>query len=153
MEMLGYEPIDFLRPLVLFGVAVTLLLICFPTLIHGLIRRGDFQRKPDGLQTYALKSSIRTELIVAGASGALAIVCTIVAATGYFASMKHLEANIALKYEPTSLDLGYWNGSWATTSLVLPDGASFSDVVVEVRETGEPFIEEIWYHERKQGNQ
>ncbi|MGP9650249.1 hypothetical protein ACT3TP_07160 [Glutamicibacter sp. AOP38-B1-38] len=153
MEMLGYEPIDFLRPLVYFGVAVTLVLICFPTLIHGLIRRGDFQRKPDGLQTYALKSSIRTELIVAGASGLLAIVCTIVAASGYFTAMKHLEANIALKYEPTSLDLGYWNGSWATTSLVLPDGTSFSDVVVEVREAGEPFIEEIWYHERKQGNQ
>ncbi|WP_404286657.1 hypothetical protein [Glutamicibacter arilaitensis] len=153
MEILAYEPIDFLRPLVLLGVAVTLLIICFPTLIHGLIRRSGYKRLADGLQTYALKSSIRIELIVAAAAGALAIVCTIAAANGYFASMNRLEANIALKYQPTSLDLGYWNGSWGTASLVLPDGTSFSDVVVEVHEAGEPFIEEIWYHERKQGNE
>lgn len=153
MDASKFAEVDFVTPLLYLGIALIFLFICIPTLLHGLVRRRKFGTLVTGYQTYSLRSSIRIELIVSALAGVLTIVCLLIGATGYFKAMNHLESNIQLQYNPTNLELGYWNGSWATADLTLPDGTTFEDVVVEVQGVGEPFIEEVWYHDREQRNE
>lgn len=153
MDASKFADVNFVIPLFYLGVAVVCLLIFIPLLIHGMLRRRKFSTLVDGYQTYALRSSIRIELIVSALVAILTIMFLAMGATGYFESRNNLEANIQLKYNPTQLELGPWNGSWATADLTLSDGTVFDDVEVMLQDSGEPFIEKVWYHERDKRNE
>lgn len=136
-----FLPVDFSLPLVLLATAVVFLLIGVPLLIHGVVRRKKFARLRDGEQTYALRSSIRTELICSGISGVLMLVLLVVGVSGYNTAMKNLEANILQEYSPTQLDIKYWNGSWATADIEFADGTSYEDATVTIVDSDRPVVE------------
>lgn len=153
MDASKFVDVDFVVPMLYISVALMLALIFIPTLLHGLMRRRKFATLVTGYQTYAMRSSIRTELIVATLAGIFAVVCALIGGTGYTKAMDNLAVNIQTQYNPSSLELGYWNGSWATANITLDDGTSFEDVVVQLEGPGKPFIEKVWYHQLEQSNE
>lgn len=146
MEPTQFAKVDFYSAVMYLGIAGIALVFCVPLLIHGLTRRRSFRKLSDGYQTYKVRSSIRTELIVGWAILAAMLGFLLASFLTYSSSAKNLHDNIQQLYQPTDLRVGVWNGSWATVDLTLPDGTSFTDSVVTMREGSEPFIEDVWYH-------
>ena len=124
------------KPLMLVSV-----LIAVPLAIHALIRRRAFAGLRDGEQTYARRSSIRTEFISAGLAAVATAVFLVLGITGYSTAMSNLEANIHKEYSPTELDIKYWNGSWATADITLPDGTSYEDAQISMQAEYRPLVE------------
>ncbi|MCZ4149676.1 hypothetical protein BZG21_35310, partial [Escherichia coli] len=127
-----YLPVAFGLPLMSVALSVVLLLIAVPLAVHALIRRRAFAGLRDGEQTYARRSSIRTEVISAGLAAVATAVFLVLGITGYSTAMSNLEANIHKEYSPTELDIKYWNGSWATADITLPDGTSYKDAQISM---------------------
>lgn len=146
MDARTYAEVDYLTPMMHLGVAGILVVFGIPLLLHGLFRRRRFSRLRDGEQTWKARSSIRIELLTGGVALLIAAVFGALSWNGYERSTRHLEANIVQRYHPSSFELGYWNGSWATIDITLPDGTRFPDSIVMLRAGSEPFIEDIWYH-------
>ena len=146
MEEHNYAVVDFMTPMMHLGVAGILLVFALPLLIHGFVRRRRFGRLSEGYQTYQARSSIRTELI----TGTVVLIgCAVfggLAWNGYQTATTNFVANIEQRYQPVELNLGPWNGSWATVDLTLADGTRFPDSTVVLRAGYEPFIEDVWYH-------
>lgn len=153
MDASKFADVNFVIPMFYLGVTLVCLLIFIPMLIHGMLRRRKFSKLVDGYQTYSLRSSIRIELIVAAIFAILTIVFVAMGGIGYSQATANLESNIQLKYNPTHFELGPWNGSWSTADLTLSDGKTFDDVDVMIQGAGEPFIEEVWYHELDKRNE
>lgn len=136
-----YLPVAFGLPLMAVATSVVFLLIGLALLPHALFRRRSFSRLRDGEQTYARRASIRTEFIVAAAAGVITAVFLAVGITGYSTAMSNLEANIHKEYSPTKLDIKYWNGSWATADITLPDGTSYEDAQISMQAEYRPLVE------------
>ncbi|WIV43241.1 MULTISPECIES: hypothetical protein [Glutamicibacter] len=136
-----YLPVAFGLPLMSVALSVVLLLIAVPLAVHALIRRRAFAGLRDGEQTYARRSSIRTEFISAGLAAVATAVFLVLGITGYSTAMSNLEANIHKEYSPTELDIKYWNGSWATADITLPDGTSYEDAQISMQAEYRPLVE------------
>lgn len=134
--------VDFTTPLVMLCLAVIFFLLGIPLLFHGLVRRRKFARLRDGEQTYALRSSIRTELLSSALGAFLVIVCLIVGVAGYGRAMNNLQANIEREFSPTQLDIHFWTGSSAITTMELPDGRLFDPATISVEADYRPVINE-----------
>lgn len=141
-----YLNVDFITPMLGFGVAAVLLIGGVPLLLHGWYRRKRFEQLADGYQTYKLRSSIRAELVAGGLVLSLMAALGIFAVLGYTSSARNLQSNIEQLYNPAKLELGTFNGSWMSADITLDDGTSFSNARVDVRAGNEPFIEDLWYH-------
>lgn len=138
----GFLKVDFGTPLMLLGVAVIFFLLCIPMLIHGLIRRRKFSTLRDGEQTYSLRSSIRTELIMSALAAVLLVVCLVAGSSGYGRAMDNLQANIEREFSPTELDIHFWTGSSAVANISLPDGSSYEPATISLEDGYRPVINE-----------
>ena len=69
------------------------------------------------------------------------LVFLVLGITGYSTAMSNLEANIHKEYSPTELDIKYWNGSWATADITLPDGTSYEDAQISMQAEYRPLVE------------
>lgn len=137
------EPVDFATPLLLLAAMVVLILLGLPLLVHAAFRRKKFAVLRDGEQTYARRSSIRTELWVGAGITVAGVLCLVLGLGGYRGAMSGLEANIRQTYAPTQLDMHYWNGATANASLTLPDGTYLEHATVAIGPGNTPVILEL----------
>lgn len=138
--------VNFALPMIGVGVALILLFLGIPLLIHSKIRQAKFSKLPDGYQTFALRRAIRFEGILGISALALMVVLCVGSWVGYGTAKSNLAANIEQKYEPTALSMSEYNGAWVNVDITLPDGMSFTNTRVDIQDGGEPFIEDVWYH-------
>lgn len=149
MKVQDYLEVNFAMPMIFLSVGIIFLLLGIPCLVHGISRRRKFPLLPNGLRTWRKNASIRTELIVGVVGIFGAVVLSLFYWMGYSVAISNLETNIESRYSASEVKVSGWNGSWGKANLTLPDGKSFTGVQVVIRDEYEPFIWDVWNHERK----
>lgn len=138
-----YQPVDFGTPQLYLAVAAIIVVFAIPIGIHVLIRWRRYRKDSDTLKTYVRHRDMVIEAGVAGVGLIVALVLTGVFAVGWSTSEKNLVANVESRYAVSEVQMGSWNGSWATIDLIDGNGVPASGIEVSFDAGGGPVLRDV----------